>query len=29
MEWRGKRVLILEGVPANTNVDVLTKALWQ
>jgi hypothetical protein len=29
MEWRGKRVLILEGVPANTNAAVLTKALWQ
>jgi hypothetical protein len=29
LELRGKRVLILEGVPANTNADALTKALWQ
>ena len=29
LELRGKRVLIIEGVPANTNADALTKALWQ
>ena len=29
LELRGKRVLVIEGVPANTNADALTKALWQ
>jgi hypothetical protein len=29
VELRGKRVLIVEGVPGNTNANALTKALWQ
>jgi hypothetical protein len=29
VELRGKRVLIVEGVPAHTNASALTKALWQ
>ena len=29
VELRGKRVLIVEGVPGNTNANKLTKALWQ
>jgi hypothetical protein len=29
VELRSKRVLIVEGVPGNTNVYALTKALWQ
>jgi len=29
VELRGKRVLIVEGAPGNTNANALTKALWQ
>jgi hypothetical protein len=29
VELRGKRVLVVEGVPANTNADRLMKTLWQ
>ena len=29
MEMKGKRILILEGIPGNTDVNELLRALWQ